>query len=285
MPRRFACSLARGRRRITATGRSRRRASLPWRVRSQCGWRDYNTVALEQYLYSVVPREMSPSWPAGALQSQAICARTYVLQRSNPRREYDLVPSEADQVYGGISTESPAGRAAVDASEGQVLRFSDAFAQIVYSSCCGGRTEASSDAWGGAPLPYLGGVLCPHCTASPNYRWQRDLTLEQIASAFANELQTTGTLTNLRISEIDASGRARMFELVAQSGSAFVKGSAFRTRIGSRVLPSLLITKSNPRHRRPSVSPSKGVVWGTGWVCASGVHEGWRCRGRVLSTS
>ncbi|MDP9110768.1 MAG: SpoIID/LytB domain-containing protein, partial [Candidatus Eremiobacteraeota bacterium] len=37
-----------------------------------------NTLPLEEYLYSVVPREMPPSWPAAALEAQAICARTYV---------------------------------------------------------------------------------------------------------------------------------------------------------------------------------------------------------------
>ena len=87
-----------------------------------------NLVDLEQYLYSVVPHEMSPSWPVAALAAQAVCARTYVLQRSNPKRDYDLRPSEADQVYGGIATESPAGRAAVDATAGQVLRYGGGFA-------------------------------------------------------------------------------------------------------------------------------------------------------------
>ncbi|HEY5427355.1 MAG TPA: SpoIID/LytB domain-containing protein, partial [Candidatus Tumulicola sp.] len=37
-----------------------------------------NLVDLEQYLYSVVPHEMSPSWPMAALAAQAVCARTYV---------------------------------------------------------------------------------------------------------------------------------------------------------------------------------------------------------------
>ncbi|MBV8149130.1 MAG: hypothetical protein JO092_08570, partial [Candidatus Eremiobacteraeota bacterium] len=43
-----------------------------------------NVVDIEQYLYSVVAREMPARWPATALEAQAICARTYVLQRSNP---------------------------------------------------------------------------------------------------------------------------------------------------------------------------------------------------------
>ncbi|HET9096008.1 MAG TPA: SpoIID/LytB domain-containing protein, partial [Candidatus Baltobacteraceae bacterium] len=118
------------------------------------------TVPLEQYLYGVVSREMPPSWPAAALQAQAIVARTYVLQRSNPDRPYDLVPSEADQVYTGVDAEHPQSSSAVDATAGAVLRYRSGFAQVMYSSCCGGHTESNGEAWGGPQLPYLAGVTC-----------------------------------------------------------------------------------------------------------------------------
>ncbi|MDQ2866501.1 MAG: SpoIID/LytB domain-containing protein [Candidatus Eremiobacteraeota bacterium] len=202
-----------------------------------------NTLPLEEYLYSVVPREMPPSWPRAALQSQAICARTYVLQRSDPRRSYDLVPSEVDQVYNGTLGESPAARGAVDSTASLVLRFAGGYAQIVYSSCCGGRTEASSDAWGGVPFPYLESVACAYCTASPNYRWQRTLDAAGLAKAFASELAPFGTFRGARIADRDGSGRVRTIELAADHGSAFVRGAIFRSRVGSRVVPSLLIER------------------------------------------
>jgi stage II sporulation protein D len=201
-----------------------------------------NVVDLEQYLYAVVPHEMPPSWPAAALQAQAICARTYVLQRSDPRRPYDLVPSEVDQVYGGIAGESPTGRFAVDATAGHVLRFGAAYAGIAYSSCCGGHTEASADAWGGAFVSYLAGVVCPYCTQSPNYRWSAAVSLDDIAQRFASQLAAAGRLQSVRVTELDASGRARAFDLIADRGSTVVKGSAFRLAVGSRIVRSLLIT-------------------------------------------
>ncbi len=237
-----------------------------------------STVALEEYLYSVVPREMPPSWPASALQAQAVCARTYVLQRSSPRRTYDLVPSEADQVYGGIESESPAARAAVDATAAQVLRFDNSFAQIMYSSCCGGHTEASTDAWGGAFFPYLAGVVCTHCSDSPNYRWKRDLTLEQIATAFAAEIAPYGMLRGIRSSVLDGSGRVRMMELTCEQGSAFVKGGAFRSRIGARVVPSLLITKFDTTPQ----SPDRLTIEGGGLGHGVGLCQ-WGARGMALT--
>ena len=237
-----------------------------------------NTVTLEEYLYSVVPREMPPSWPAAALQAQAVCARTYVLQRSNPRRNYDLVPSELDQVYGGIASESPAGRAAVDATSGGVLHFGDGFAQVMYSSCCGGHTEASSDAWGGAPFTYLAGVVCPYCTASPEYRWQRDIDRNTLESTFATELAPYGALKSVRVSAMDSSGRARIVELAAERGSAFLKGSAFRSRVGARIIPSLLITKID----ETSQAPDRFTVEGGGLGHGVGLCQ-WGARGYALA--
>lgn len=201
-----------------------------------------NLVDLEAYLCSVVPAEMSPLWPAAALEAQSICARTYVLQRSDPRRPYDLVPSELDQVYRGVEGESPNASAAVNATARQVLRFGAAFAQVAYSSCCGGHTEASSDAWRSPAIPYLEGVVCASCSDSPYFRWKTVLTLDAIAQPFLGALAALGTLDDLRITARDASGRARAFELVTSGGSTIVAGSAFRLAIGARVLRSLLIT-------------------------------------------
>ena len=201
-----------------------------------------NDVPLEAYLYSVMPLEMSPGWPSAALQAQAICARTYVLQRSNPRRDYDLVPSEADQVYGGTRSESDAARAAVDATAGRVLRYGSAFAQIAYSACCGGHTEASSAAWGGAGFPYLEGVVCPYCDESPNYRWTADVPVDEVEQAFGAALAATGgTLRNVRVAAQDASGRATAVQLATDGGGTVIRGSAFRSGLGNRVIKSLRI--------------------------------------------
>lgn len=200
-----------------------------------------NVVALEEYLYSVVSREMPSGWAPQALQAQAICARTYVLQRSDPRRSYDVVPSELDQLYEGISGETPSGVAAVDATGGEVLSFGGEFAHVAYSSCCGGHTESSADAWGNVGVPYLAGVVCTSCVGSPNYRWNRDLGFDAIATPFSSTLASLGRLNDVRIAVRDASGRARALELVADGGSETVAGSLFRRSVGSRALPSLLL--------------------------------------------
>jgi len=200
-----------------------------------------STVPLEHYLYSVVSREMPYSWPAAALQVQAIVARTYVLQRSSPKREYDLVPSEADQVYTGIDAEHPQSSSAVDATAGQVLRYGNGFAQALYSSCCGGHTESNGDAWGGAPLPYLSGVECGHCNDSPWYAWTQQVPEQRLLQVLSKQLQPVGDLSEIALDSPDASGRAQFWTFTGSAGTQRVKAEDVRRTLGTRVLPSLLV--------------------------------------------
>ena len=234
-----------------------------------------NLVGIEEYLYSVVPHEMPPAWPPAALAAQAICSRTYVLARSNATREYDLVPSQADQVYGGLADETPSGRSAVDSTAGQVLKFGESFARVAYSSCCGGHTESSSDAWGGAPLPYLDGVVCRYCAQSPNYRWTTAVDAGAVAQNFGSQLAPFGSLQGISIADRDPSGRARAFELDAQRGSAIVKGPQFRAAMGPRVVRSLLIEEIR-------LTPPAVVLQGGGLGHGVGMCQ-WGARGLALA--
>ncbi len=234
-------------------------------------------VDLEAYLYSVVAREMPSRWPLAALEVQAVCARTYVLARSDPRRQYDLVPSELDQVYEGIAGETPQATAAVAATAGRVLQYGGNVARVAYSSCCGGHTEASADVWGATAIPYLGGVVCTYCTDSPSYRWTATLTLDEIAGRFFTALAPLGDLQDVRITARDQSGRARAFELVASRGSTVVAGGAFRRAVGGRALPSLLVTKVQRDPSAPAL-----LLEGAGLGHGVGLCQ-WGARGMALA--
>ncbi|HET9392910.1 MAG TPA: SpoIID/LytB domain-containing protein [Candidatus Rubrimentiphilum sp.] len=202
-----------------------------------------STVPLEQYLYSVVSREMPRSWPGEALQAQAILARTYVLQRSNPNRDYDVVTSEADQVYTGIDAEAAQTNAAVNATAGHVLRYRSEFATIAYFSCCGGHTESSAEAWGGKPLAYLSGVTCNYCKDSQWYQWTQTIGVDRLRTALGAQSGSVGDIQDIALDSPDASGRARFWMFTGTQGSARVKASDVRRAVGSRVLPSLLVRK------------------------------------------
>ncbi|MDB5071274.1 MAG: SpoIID/LytB domain protein, partial [Candidatus Eremiobacteraeota bacterium] len=71
------------------------------------------TIDVDQYLQGVVPLESPPSWPAAALQAQAIVARTFALARRTLSRTWDVRADESDQRWGGVEAEHPASNAAV----------------------------------------------------------------------------------------------------------------------------------------------------------------------------
>lgn len=245
-----------------------------------------NTLPLEQYLYSVVSREMPHSWPAAALQTQAVVARTYVLQRSRPERDYDLVPSEADQVYTGIDAEHPESTSAVDATSRQVLRFGEGFAQIAYSSCCGGHTESNAAAWGGTPLTYLGGVRCPYCSDSPWYTWQQTLPMQRVQSALGSRLAGIGALHSIQLDTPDPSGRAQYWIFTGSSGTQRVKAADVRFAIGTRTLPSLLVRKLDGDLGGPALdgtdAPGMVSIQGGGLGHGVGLCQ-WGARGMALT--
>ena len=92
-------------------------------------------------------------WAAGAsaeqeaLRAQAIVSRTYALRNLRRWRAqgFDLYASVADQVYGGVASETPEGRAAVDATRGQVLTYGGAPIDAFFYSTCGGRTADGTE--------------------------------------------------------------------------------------------------------------------------------------------
>jgi stage II sporulation protein D len=131
-----------------------------------------NGVPLDTYLRGVVPSESPSHWPIAALEAQAVAARSYAVYELRPSSWYDLVPTTADQVYGGVRAETPRSDHAVYATLGQILTWDGHVARTYYSSSSGGRTEAVQDAWPSAsPIPYLRSVPDPYDTYSPHHDW------------------------------------------------------------------------------------------------------------------
>jgi len=201
-----------------------------------------NTLPLEQYLYGVVPMESPRLWPSETLQAQAIVARTFALARINPARLYDLTASSRDQAYGGIEAEHPETTAAVDATAGQVLRYGGMPASVSYMACCGGHTEASADAWeGGLSYPYLQGVVCTYCSASPDYRWVATVPWKTLTDGLAPQLNDLGPVRSAQVAAVDASGRARIVRFDGAGQSVVVTGKDFRRAAGAALVKSLLL--------------------------------------------
>jgi len=140
-----------------------------------------NEVPLEAYLAGVIGSEMPSYWEPEALKAQAIAARTYCLDtkmRYGINRTWDVSPTQAHQVYSGISAETAQIWEIVNATRGKVLMCRDGSgAESVfptyYSSTCGGHTEDGSNVFGES-WSALKGVPCPYCreiAPAEKYQW------------------------------------------------------------------------------------------------------------------
>ncbi|HEY6064682.1 MAG TPA: SpoIID/LytB domain-containing protein, partial [Thermoanaerobaculia bacterium] len=129
-----------------------------------------NRVDLEEYLYGVVPAEMGPKRydEIEALKAQSVAARTYALaHRAQFESEgYDLCATPKCQVYVGLTGEDPLSNEAVDATRGLVIASGGTFADALFVSTCGGRTENVENVFVGEPAPYLVSVECGELSTS-----------------------------------------------------------------------------------------------------------------------
>jgi SpoIID/LytB domain protein len=189
-------------------------------------------VLVESYVDSVVPSEMPPSWPAAALQAQAVAARTYAWRAlAGPKASwYDLDGDSRDQGYGGYGAETTKTDNAVHATAGEIAVDSSGaaiFAQ--YSSADGGWTVSGGE-------PYLPAERDPYDGDVPNgeHTWTTTLTAAAIAKAYPS----VGTLTELVITGRDGhgawGGRVTEMSIVGSSATVAVTGEQFQSAFGLR---------------------------------------------------
>lgn len=131
------------------------------------------TLPLEEYVQGVVTAEMPASFQPAALEAQAVCARTYAMSRAQagahgPEADVCSDPgccqayaANAPADWGPHTEEYRAKiRAAVQATQGQVLRSDGRLISAVFHASSAGYTAPAQAVWG-AEVPYLVSVSTP----------------------------------------------------------------------------------------------------------------------------
>ena len=197
------------------------------------------TLDLEDYVRGVVPLELNSKWHPEALKVQAVVARTYALyqKKQNSVKDYDLVATTNDQLYGGKGIEDIRASEAVRATHGQVLTYAGQLVNSVYHSTSAGPTEDVREVWG-TDLPYLHGVDCPFDVRSPWYQWGRAIdlvTLENNLRRNGFSIGIVATVTPYRFSQ---AGRVTRVRILHSEGELVLRGDEFRRILGYTALPS-----------------------------------------------
>ncbi len=120
-----------------------------------------NVLPLDEYLFSVVPSEISVSAAEDALKAQAVVARSYAYgkigMKTHPNA--DVCAEVHCQAYSGVGSESKSATRAVEATKGELLLSSGSVVTSFFFSNCGGHTRNVEDVWSSESLKVFKGVL------------------------------------------------------------------------------------------------------------------------------
>jgi len=193
-----------------------------------------NAIGLEQYVAGVVSAESPSSWPAAALEAQAVAARTYAITTSaGGSQGFTQYADTRSQMYRGVAAETASTNAAVNATRGEVVTYGGRPVVTYFFSTSGGRTEnVEESVLGDTKLPWLRSVADPYDNVSPWHRWTVRMTMSDAAKKLKGLFR--GKFRGISVVERGASPRVRLANVVGTKGRRQVTGAELRRRLGLR---------------------------------------------------
>lgn len=209
----------------------RYRGTLEIRPAALGGLSAINALDLESYVRGVVAGEMPSIWPAEALRTQAVAARTYALATTKSGDGFDQYADTRSQVYNGINGETATSDAAVAGTRNEIVVFNGKPIVTYYFSTSGGRTENIENSFLGAePEPYLVSVDDPYDAASPRHRWVKRMSLRGAQRRLGSLVK--GSLRRIRVLRRGRSPRVVRAEIVGTGGTTRATGPQLRRKLG-----------------------------------------------------
>jgi len=220
-----------------------------------------NELSLEDYLYGVIKWEINPNWPFASVAAQAIVARTYAFRKisDSSNKDYHLTNDVKDQMYGGVESEDPLARIAVDLTKGEILTFQGKPIQAYYHACCGGYTASSFDVWG-KDIPYLQAIPDKFCKESPYSHWIFKIKRQELKNILEKKGLISGKINQIKIVDWDKGGRVGKLLIDSSKGKTYLMGTEFRSLIGPNKLRSTLFNVE----KRGNYFIFTGKGWGHG---------------------
>ncbi len=187
-------------------------------------------VPLERYVRGVVAAEMPASWPAAALQAQAIASRTYALTSHAGGSRFDVYSDTRSQVYRGAAAETPQTNAAVRATSGQIVLYGGKPAATYFFASSGGMTENIEDAFiGSEAQPWLRSVADPYESRASS-AWKVTMSFASAAAHFGAMLK--GSFRGIEVLARGASPRIVSARLLGSRGTTLISGPQLAGDLG-----------------------------------------------------
>jgi len=199
-----------------------------------------NILDIDDYVKSVLPYEISASWPDECLKAFSVVVRSYTLamqHRNHRNQDFDMCDETHCQAYRGRLRSTTRTDAAVDSTENTVLAYNSKICQTFYHAISGGITESAEAVWGGSGYDYLVSQVIPD-EKYQNYTngvWKFEVSETELFNYLQNNSTVSkyvkNPITSVRISKYTDAGYAYELEITDSSGtvSTFTKCDNVRT--------------------------------------------------------
>ena len=206
----------------------------------------------DEYLWGI--GEVPSSWPAAALEAQAIASRSYAMSKVGKvlkSCDCELYSSISDQNFAGYAKEAEprwgqiwkaaVSRTSVSENTGLTVTRNALPIRTFFGSSTGGVTETSKNAWG-TDVGYTFSVPDPWSLdpkLNPNfYKWKREITQSVLATAFG-----LPDVASVKVLSLHETGSVKMIEAKSTAGKKVkLSGETFRSR---SKLPSTWFAPTN----------------------------------------
>jgi SpoIID/LytB domain protein len=190
-----------------------------------------NALPVDQYVKGVIPNESPSSWPAAALEAQAVAARSFALSVNVGGNGFGLYNDTRSQVYEGLDSETASTNAAADATRGEVLMYGGDIAETYFSACSGGHTESVQNVFFGPAIPYLVGVPDPYDYYCPLHSWTLRFSGSEISAKLGGYLD--GALKKVVVTQRGTSPRIVWAKLYGTGGVTKARGDQLESSLGA----------------------------------------------------
>lgn len=222
---------------------------------------------LEEYIYGIIPGEISPAWPMEAVKAQAVAARTYALYHIGKHQKdgFDLCVTTDCQVYGGREVEDPRGNWAVDATRGMMVTYNNKLVPTFFHSSSGGYTENIENVWN-EKIDYVRAVP-DFDQKSPYFQWKSAFTLDEVTKRLIASGYKIGNLQGIKLSPLASgvnespdrgvSGRVKTITFIGSDQTVNLTGNAVRQLFKlNSTLFDIKVTEPAPEQiKTPDIKP------------------------------
>ena len=194
----------------------------------------------DEYLWGI--SEVPSSWPAAALEAQAIASRSYAMSKVGKvlkSCDCELYSSISDQNFAGYAKEAEpkwgllwkaaVSRTSISETTGLTVTRNSLPIRTYFGSSTGGVTETSINAWG-SDVGYTYSVPDPWSLdpkLNPNYfKWKRDVSQAVLATTFG-----LPDVATLKILSVNPTGTVKIIEGKSSTGKKVkLSGETFRSK-------------------------------------------------------